>query len=385
MFIDEGISTVVVLCYLLLLLTSFTTSATISTKKSWEVIVKNLQKKQLNHLSSLPFSDYDSQLVVSTRFRQRSITKKVFSFVQRWSEKLVFRHLPEDSTYSYSTLTTYPAHSSFNRIDFTASSSSLYVPRSSLFPRNPFRKPLKEVLSPSINLISRRLSSFLRYPFCSLPKQKILILMSDTGGGHRSSAQALDEAIKKQFGKSKFDIKILDIWTNHSKWPFNQCVPFYQFLAKYPILWKGMYFYGTFPPTKKLTEVLAWRSSYPLFRTAIEEVKPDCVVSVHPLCQYMPLSIVETLNKQRMLEGKPLIPFVTVVTDLGGAHRCWFDNRVDAIFVPSEAVERLAWQYGVEKDKIIVKVRESCDIRFVYSFFILFSYLWNILSFYDVF
>jgi hypothetical protein len=329
-------------------------SASISTKKSREVIVKNLQIKQQKHLSSFPKSNCNPQLVLPVECE--SPKKNFFSSVRHWSEKLLFRHISDDNRNSYSTLTTYPLCSSFNKIDFTASSSSLYLPRSSLFPRNPFQKPLNEVLLPSLNLISRRISSILPYPFCSLPKQKILILMSDTGGGHRSSAQALDEAIKKQFGKSKFDIQILDIWTNHSKWPFNKCVPFYQFLAKYPILWKGMYVYGTFPMTKKLTEILAWRSSYPLFRTAIEEAKPDCVVSVHPLCQYMPLSIVENLNERRMVEGKPLIPFVTVVTDLGGAHRCWFDNRVDAIYVPSEAVEKLALKYGVEKEKVIVKV-----------------------------
>ena len=33
---------------------------------------------------------------------------------------------------------------------------------------------------------------------------------------------------------------------------------------------------------------------------------------------------------------------MTVVTDLGGAHSTWFDRRADAVFVPPDAVKKLA-------------------------------------------
>jgi len=41
------------------------------------------------------------------------------------------------------------------------------------------------------------------------------------------------------------------------------------------------------------------------------------------------------------------VPFATVVTDLGSAHRTWFDKRVDACFVPSDAVRQLAGRCGL--------------------------------------
>ena len=41
------------------------------------------------------------------------------------------------------------------------------------------------------------------------------------------------------------------------------------------------------------------------------------------------------------------MPFATVVTDLGSAHRTWFDKRVDACFVPSDAVRQLAGRCGL--------------------------------------
>jgi 1,2-diacylglycerol 3-beta-galactosyltransferase len=185
-------------------------------------------------------------------------------------------------------------------------------------------------------------------------KKKVLILMSDTGGGHRASAQAIDQALQEQF-PGRIDVEIMDIWTDHGKYPYNQFVPTYRFLAKHPLLWRGFYAYGTFPPTRKLTEVLSWRKCYQSFRQAIRNANPDFVVSVHPLCQLMPITIVQEMNKERELENKAKIPFVTVVTDLGGAHNTWFDNRADAYYVPSEAVRKLAIRNGVESRKIIMK------------------------------
>lgn len=184
-------------------------------------------------------------------------------------------------------------------------------------------------------------------------KKKVLILMSDTGGGHRASAQALDLSIKQQ-APGKVDVTVMDIWTDHAKWPFNNFVPYYRFLSKHPVLWKGMYLFGNFPPTKLFTEMWSWYSCYPSFRKAIMATDPDLVVSVHPLCQLMPISSVKEMNKIRD-PTKLRIPFVTVVTDLGGAHSTWFDRRTDAIFIPGEAVRKLAIYNLVQPEKIIMR------------------------------
>lgn len=54
------------------------------------------------------------------------------------------------------------------------------------------------------------------------------------------------------------------------------------------------------------------------FRKMLEEYKPDLVVSVHPLCQEVPIRVMKKMGR-----GVRKIPFVTVVTDLGGAHPTW--------------------------------------------------------------
>jgi 1,2-diacylglycerol 3-beta-galactosyltransferase len=50
--------------------------------------------------------------------------------------------------------------------------------------------------------------------------------------------------------------------------------------------------------------------------------RPDLIVSVHPLCQTLPLRILKDMGIRER------IPFVTVVTDLGSAHPLWFHKDV---------------------------------------------------------
>jgi len=85
-------------------------------------------------------------------------------------------------------------------------------------------------------------------------KKKVLILMSDTGGGHRASAQAIDQAIQYNY-PNKIDVEIMDLWTEYAPFPYNRFVPCYRFVAKRPLLWRLLYTYGLFTPTKKMDRI----------------------------------------------------------------------------------------------------------------------------------
>lgn len=58
-------------------------------------------------------------------------------------------------------------------------------------------------------------------------KVNMLILMSDTGGGHRASAQALEAALEEMF-PGRIAVTMVDIFTEHSRWPYSASVPAYQ-------------------------------------------------------------------------------------------------------------------------------------------------------------
>jgi hypothetical protein len=139
-------------------------------------------------------------------------------------------------------------------------------------------------------------------------KKKVLIIMSDTGGGHRASAQALKDSLEQEYGR-KLDVEIVDFISDYCGWPFNNAVENYKIMAKHPWMWKLSYYLTCFPPMRWLGNIWFGTVSHASFVEAFDKHNPDMVVSVHPLLQVLPRKV---LSKD--------IPFVTVVTDLGGAH-----------------------------------------------------------------
>lgn len=179
-------------------------------------------------------------------------------------------------------------------------------------------------------------------------KLKVLLLMSDTGGGHRASAQAIVGALEK-LHPGCFDADIYDIWTDAAPWPLNQLVPMYRWLGANPFWW-GAVWYSTAAPGCKATNRFGLQAVREPFTRAIAAKNPDLVVSVHPMCQEEGLTATRALRAAR--PGRA-VPFATVVTDLGSAHPTWFDERADACFVPGDVVAALAARHGVPADRVV--------------------------------
>ena len=163
--------------------------------------------------------------------------------------------------------------------------------------------------------------------------KKILILMSDTGGGHRASAQALQAGFAEQFGES-IQVEIVDMWINHTPFPLNQIPKSYSFLAtRTPRVWKFIWRRGENPRAAhmalEVATLYARKSVEQLFR----EQHPDLVISVHPLFQDISLAVLAHMGWN--------VPFVTVITDLASIHPTWFHRQANLCFVASpEAFER---------------------------------------------
>ncbi|XP_040973190.1 monogalactosyldiacylglycerol synthase, chloroplastic isoform X1 [Gossypium hirsutum] len=146
--------------------------------------------------------------------------------------------------------------------------------------------------------------------------KKVLILMSDTGGGHRASAEAIKAAFNEEFG-DEYQVFVTDLWSDHTPWPFNQLPKSYNFLVKHGSLWRLTY-YGTAPR-------VIYQSNFAATSTFIArevakglmKYQPDIIISVHPLMQHVPLRI---LKSKGLLKK---IVFTTVVTDLSTCHPTW--------------------------------------------------------------
>ena len=68
-------------------------------------------------------------------------------------------------------------------------------------------------------------------------KKRVLMLISDTGGGHRASAQAL-ESMLDGLRPGETDVRIVDVFTEYCPWPYNKFVPGYQVMATHSWMWK---------------------------------------------------------------------------------------------------------------------------------------------------
>jgi len=180
-----------------------------------------------------------------------------------------------------------------------------------------------------------------------IQKKKVMIMISDTGGGHRASAVALADALEEQF-PGRVSITIRDVWTEDCPFPFNMFVPVYTWCAKRTLFWRFLYLYGKFPITRWLQQRTANFRCLRAFRYAILRDDPDLIISVHPLCQHITLKCLRRLARRY----KRRIPFVTVVTDLGAAHPLWFHPEADRVFVPSQNVRQIAIRCGVRRPAI---------------------------------
>lgn len=178
---------------------------------------------------------------------------------------------------------------------------------------------------------------------------RVLIFMSDTGGGHRASAEALRAGFDQLYG-SKFKVDVVDLWTAHTPWPFNELPKSYSFMVKYPFIWRAN-FTLTQP---RIVHVPLATASAAIVGASVSEAydlyDPDLVISVHPLMQHVPIRVL----KQRIANGiqEKNTAFTTVVTDLTTCHNTWFYNQVDRCYVATEETKKQALSLGLEEEQI---------------------------------
>jgi 1,2-diacylglycerol 3-beta-galactosyltransferase len=181
---------------------------------------------------------------------------------------------------------------------------------------------------------------------------KILFLSSDTGGGHRASAESLAGQFEILYPGSTYHL--LDLATESYLPPYNSIVSYYKHLSNHPSQWKLLYgvtnsrFMERAVDTNiKVMTVVCERG----IRKKIKSLEPDVVVSVHPLQTSVPILSCAKISHET---GKHL-PMFTVVTDLGSAHSTWFANGVEKMFVGSTQIYDLAKKRGkVPAEKLVL-------------------------------
>ena len=198
------------------------------------------------------------------------------------------------------------------------------------------------------------------------PQRTILFLIADTGAGHRSAANAIRNAMHvvaqkrqeesqaqdagKGEGKSEtvqasYRIEIVDVFQEYSRFPLREAIKLYGPTIRYrPKLYGRIYQFSNqaqrFSAMKSVSTPLVHNGLLRL----IKSVKPDVIVSVHPLLNHVTIRILQELAIP--------IPFITVVTDLVTAHHAWFAPGADAYIVPTTYAKELALKQGMDPVRI---------------------------------
>ncbi|MED6205154.1 Monogalactosyldiacylglycerol synthase 2, chloroplastic [Stylosanthes scabra] len=177
--------------------------------------------------------------------------------------------------------------------------------------------------------------------------KNVLILMSDTGGGHRASAEAIRDAFQIEFG-DEYRVFIKDVWKEYTGWPLNDMEGQYKFMVKHVQLW-NLTFHSTSPRWIHSAYLAAIAAYYARdVEAGLMEVKPDIIISVHPLMQHIPLWVLKWQGLQKK------VIFTTVITDLTTCHPTWFHPWVNRCYCPSQEVAKKAQQEGLSEEQIKV-------------------------------
>lgn len=174
---------------------------------------------------------------------------------------------------------------------------------------------------------------------------KILIISSDTGGGHRSAAQAIAEGLQKFWQGESLAVRIVKA-VEESHHITEKLVNVYNWVLRNKQHWMK-YLYWVMNKIRPETREFFHKRCVGYVKEQFEKWCPHVVVSVHPLTQHIFARILKELNLSEQ------IPLVTVVTDpCYGFWKGWACNDVSLYLVANEDARDQLIDYGIMPEKI---------------------------------
>lgn len=174
----------------------------------------------------------------------------------------------------------------------------------------------------------------------------VLILFSDTGGGHRAAANALAEAIHQT--RPDATVAFFDPLIGHGPPAVRRIVGLYpSIIQRARPAWGPIYYSSNTRPAWAVLRTTFGGQVREIVLRELERRRPQLVISVHPLVNHETASAI-------MSGPRPRATFVTVVTDLVALHRGWGSRRADLIVVPTQAARQQMLRRGIRPDRLRV-------------------------------
>jgi UDP-N-acetylglucosamine:LPS N-acetylglucosamine transferase len=176
---------------------------------------------------------------------------------------------------------------------------------------------------------------------------KILIISSDTGGGHRSAAAAIVAGVQKFWAGDSYAVRVVRA-VEDSHAITDKLVRLYNWVLKNKQHWMK-YLYWAINRIRPETREFFQRRCIGYCKEQFEKWCPHVVVSVHPLTQHIFARMLKELGLAET------IPLVTVVTDpCYGFWKGWACDDVRLYLVASEEARQQLIDYGVAPERIKV-------------------------------
>jgi len=176
--------------------------------------------------------------------------------------------------------------------------------------------------------------------------KRFLFLFSDTGGGHRASAQAVKDEMVRLYGDAVV-VEMVDIFVEMRRWPFDRFPELYPVaVGLNGIPWHVGYHLSDTMPMVKLLSGAAWPVAGPSLCNLLERHRADVMVSFHGV----PNAALLFARRKLGLRN----PFAIVTLDLVSVHAGWFTPGAHLYIVPTEAARQRALRAGVTPKRIRV-------------------------------
>jgi 1,2-diacylglycerol 3-beta-galactosyltransferase len=182
----------------------------------------------------------------------------------------------------------------------------------------------------------------------------VLVLFSDTGGGHRAAAKALTGALRELDPTVR--VVACDPMIGEGSPLVREIVSLYPtIIQRARPAWGLIYHASNTPPIWAAVRAAYGPQVRHVVSRKMSDTDPDVVLSVHPMLTSPAWHAIQRSGRRRGL--------MTVVTDLVEFHRAWAFPRADVLVVPT----RQAWQevldYGVPEDRLRL-LGLPVDLRF---------------------
>jgi 1,2-diacylglycerol 3-beta-galactosyltransferase len=192
------------------------------------------------------------------------------------------------------------------------------------------------------------------YPTPTGGSPRILILFSDTGGGHRAAARALTDALKLL--DPTCVVTVADPLIGQGPALVRRLASLYSpMIRRSRAAWGALYHTSNTQATFAAIRAVFGPGVRRVLAQLLKQHDPDVVLSVHPLLNHVAHQAIRKSGRPRAL--------MTVITDLVDFHRGWTFSQADLVIAPTELARKVALRRRVPADRIKL-LGLPVDLRF---------------------